>query len=188
MMKKHIASENQTKVCPRCKRDLPLDSYNRGNGMYGRRSICRDCEHIVQNAPERVARRRELELLRRQDPDYIQKRNLLDKRRRMENQESLRKCLLRAAKQRAKEKGLEFNIDLEDIILPERCPLLGIPLYTSEGQATGNSFSIDRLDSSKGYVKGNVWVVSKRANTLKGNATLEELELLVHNLRLKLEE
>lgn len=44
------------------------------------------------------------------------------------------------------------------------------------------------IDSSKGYIKGNVWVVSKRANTIKNNATLEELELLVANLRNKIKD
>lgn len=65
---------------------------------------------------------------------------------------------------------------------------LGTPLGSFYKKATSNSYSIDRIDSSKGYVKGNVWVISKRANTLKGDATLEELELLVVNLRKKIKE
>jgi hypothetical protein len=46
-----------------------------------------------------------------------------------------------------------------------------------------NSYSLDRIDSNKGYVKGNVWVISRRANVIKNNATLEELELLTNNLK-----
>ena len=115
------------------------------------------------------------------------KSNKVDTERRHNNDNSLKLCLLRAAKQRARIKGLDFNIDITDINLPNKCPLLDIPLNSFYGKATDNSYSIDRIDSSKGYIKGNVWVISKRANTLKGNATLEELELLVRNLRKKIE-
>ena len=77
------------------------------------------------------------------------------------------------AKYRAKQKGMEFNITKEDIIIPDTCPLLGTPM---------ESPSLDRIDSSKGYIKGNVWVISNRANTLKNDATLQELKTLVENL------
>ncbi len=182
MKNKAIAVEGQTKVCPRCGRELPIEEYNKGNGMFGRRSICRDCEHQIQNAPDRVARRRELELLRRQNPEYVKHRNEMDRIRRHNNPMSLKKELLRAAKQRAQQKGLEFDITVDDIELPDFCPLLGIKLETCDYKASRNSYSIDRIDSSKGYVRGNVWVISKRANTLKNDATLEELKTLITNL------
>ena len=181
------ATENQTKVCSKCGRELPLSAFNRGNSLYGRRSYCRECEHSIQNSPEYVARRRRNTLKRREDPEYVLKSNRTDTDRRHNNNTSLKLCLLRAAKQRAKVNGLDFNIDITDINLPDKCPLLDIPLGSFYGIATGNSYSIDRIDSSKGYIKGNVWVISKRANTLKSNATLEELELLVKNLRKKIE-
>ncbi len=88
-----------------------------------------------------------------------------------------------AAKERARERGLAFNLKPADIVTPKRCPLLGIPLLSSRGKATENSPSLDRLNPRKGYVRGNVWVISHRANRLKNNATLRELEKLVRNLR-----
>ncbi len=72
-------------------------------------------------------------------------------------------------KTRATQKNLEFNIDLSDIIIPEICPIFKKPIKVP---------SLDRIDSSKGYIKGNIRVVENRANTLKNNATLEELRLI----------
>ena len=88
------------------------------------------------------------------------------------------------AKYRAAHKGREFTITKEDIVIPETCPLLGIPLvcHRGKGSQQGNSPSLDRIDPTKGYIKGNVWVISNRANTLKNDATLQELKTLVENL------
>lgn len=52
---------------------------------------------------------------------------------------------------------------------------------------SNNSPTIDRINPKLGYIKGNVWVISNKANRFKNDATLEELELLVANLRRKLE-
>jgi len=88
------------------------------------------------------------------------------------------------AKTRAKSMGREFNIELSDIVVPKICPLLQIPLIASfDKQYTYNSPSLDRIDSSKGYIKGNIVVVSWRANIIKGDATLKELELITNNLK-----
>ncbi len=85
------------------------------------------------------------------------------------------KCLIKAAKQRAKKRGLQFNITFNDVIIPSHCPVLGIPLIPFSGKFAHNSPTIDRIDNSKGYVKGNIIVVSFRANSLKKDATPEEL-------------
>lgn len=87
-----------------------------------------------------------------------------------------------AAKKRAKKNGLVFNLQLEDVVVPEFCPLLGLRLQTNAKGHAHNSPSLDRFDSSKGYVKGNVWVISHRANTLKGDASINELQTLALNL------
>lgn len=94
------------------------------------------------------------------------------------------KILLRSAKCRAKKKSWDFNITEEDIIIPEFCPVLGIPIFKNNGQgACDNSATIDRVDSSKGYVTGNVWVISNRANRIKNDSTVEELELILKALK-----
>ena len=90
--------------------------------------------------------------------------------------------MLRAAKCRAKERNVPFNLTADDITIPECCPILGIPLYHSAGKATDNSPSLDRVIPSLGYVTGNVRVISNRANRIKFDATLDELQAIVQYL------
>lgn len=85
------------------------------------------------------------------------------------------------ARVRARRAGLEFTITPGDIRIPERCPILGFVMVRAGGTRC-LSPSVDRLDNSRGYVRGNVWVISDRANRLKSDATLSELRLLVSSL------
>lgn len=93
------------------------------------------------------------------------------------------KYIFRNVRQTACNKRIPFNIEVSDIFIPKRCPLLGIKLQIADGRVSPNSPSVDRLDSRKGYVKGNIWVISTRANVIKNDATVRELELLVKNLK-----
>jgi hypothetical protein len=80
------------------------------------------------------------------------------------------------AKSRAKRRGIEFNIDKEDVVVPDICPVLGIAIIPGSSKVNSNSPSLDRIDNSKGYIKGNVAVISHRANHLKNSGTIEEHE------------
>lgn len=86
-----------------------------------------------------------------------------------------RKNLLKWCKHRAKRRGIPFSLTLDDIQIPERCPVLGIPLALSPSRPRECSPSLDRINPSLGYVPGNVQVVSYRANRLKADASLLEL-------------
>ena len=86
--------------------------------------------------------------------------------------------LVRLAKQRAKKKGLEFNISVADLSpAPKFCPILGCELrYGSNFGTKGRcheAATIDRKDSDLGYIRGNVWVISRSANRLKGRQKLD---------------
>jgi len=85
--------------------------------------------------------------------------------------------MYRRAKSRAAQSGLEFNLNKEDIKIPIQCPVLGIPLSTHKGTSGGrdNSPALDRVDNSKGYIKGNVLVISHLANMMKSSANKEQL-------------
>jgi len=98
--------------------------------------------------------------------------------------EDIRRFLLTSAKCRAKKKNLQFSLTKEDIIVPEKCPVFDIPLYYSKGGKTDNSPTLDRINNKRGYTKDNVVVISFKANRIKSNATVEELEKLVNFYKL----
>ena len=91
----------------------------------------------------------------------------------------LKQTLFKLAKKRALKKGLEFNIELKDIHIPKRCPILKVPLICS----TRYSPSIDRIYPDKGYVKGNIAIISTLANSMKANATPKELLIFAKNIK-----
>lgn len=79
------------------------------------------------------------------------------------------------AKKRAKDRGLPFTISPEDIAVPKFCPVFGMLLVVSNGSGSDSSPSLDAIDPSKGYVKGNVQVISNLANRMKNSASKEQL-------------
>jgi hypothetical protein len=98
---------------------------------------------------------------------------------------NLEKKLWYSCKNNAARKNIDFEIKPSDIIIPEICPVLGIPLDTHAESGVGTGYdwklnpfrpSVDRIDSKKGYTKDNISVISWRANTLKSDGTLEELK------------
>lgn len=86
--------------------------------------------------------------------------------------------MLVRAKSRAKQKGLAFNLTLDDFEVPKNCPIFKKPLVVGSGGVTDWSPELDRIIPSKGYVRGNVIVISRRANRIKNDATVEELQLI----------
>jgi len=91
--------------------------------------------------------------------------------------------LWKSAKGNAKTMSREFNIDVSDIIVPTHCPYLGIKLTSIVGDGKKNTnISLDRKDNTKDYIKGNVQVISWKANKLKNDLTEEELVIFANNI------
>ena len=89
------------------------------------------------------------------------------------------KEIIRRLRQSAKKRGIEFDLDerdLDDIGFPISCPILGIPLKWNRGEPKDDSYSFDRIDSSKGYCRDNIQIMSVKANRAKNDLTLEELK------------
>jgi hypothetical protein len=76
---------------------------------------------------------------------------------------------------------IDCSIRWADFEIPKVCPLRGVPLSVGTGQHTDDSPTLDRKDPRRGYVKGNVWVISHKANRLKGNFTPNELRTFCEN-------
>lgn len=82
------------------------------------------------------------------------------------------------ARQRSLASGVPFDLTYADFTIPAACPVFNIPLTVGDGKLHDGSPTLDRLVNERGYVKGNVVVVSAKANRAKNNLTLEELEAL----------
>jgi len=138
------------------------------------RRICKKC-FALQRAQYCINNKEKLSLYDKEYHSKNKKKITLARRNYYIN--NLSKRMFARAHFRALKKEIEFNITLADITIPERCPILDIPLFIASGSLTGgdNSPSLDRIDNNNGYVKGNVIVISNRANCIKRDASIEEL-------------
>lgn len=110
----------------------------------------------------------------------------------LSEEDRIKGYIIRNLKFSAKRRGIPFDITYEDIHLPTTCPLLGIPLvYSNRTEETlfnnPNHATVDRFDNTKGYIKGNIWILSRLANTMKSSASLDQLETfsltMLHHLK-----
>lgn len=152
-------------ICPTCNEPFiwkgsGLSHFNRAKNHY----CSRDCQNIKHGLSKRVLKN---------------------------NKQNDRYQMWCHARKRSKIKGLEMNIEPQDIPeIPDFCPILGIEIKrnikensTTHGPSD-NSPSLDRIDTSKGYIKGNIRVISNRANRLKSDASFEEIEKIYNDLRI----
>jgi hypothetical protein len=103
----------------------------------------------------------------------------MTERERQLRETSIATVMVRNAKGRAKRAGVPFSLTPEDVVIPDLCPVLGIPIKQGKGGHSANSPTLDKIIPALGYVPGNVAVISHRANALKNNASIHELRALV---------
>jgi hypothetical protein len=107
-----------------------------------------------------------------------EKRAQLRERDRLRWDADVQGYLWMTAKKRAKKSGIEFTIKPKDVVVVDVCPIMGTPMRRYREKLDRESFSLDRVDNTKGYVPGNVKVISWIANQTKNNLTLEQIERL----------
>jgi hypothetical protein len=87
-----------------------------------------------------------------------------------------KRTMLNAARSRATKRNLPFNLTVDDFDIPDTCPALGTEIVL-DGDPD-RAPSLDRVVPVMGYVKGNVVVISNRANRIKNDASAYELKLI----------
>lgn len=149
-----------SKNCPKCQQVKPLADFHKTNNTRdGRQHVCAEC------------------MGKANEQEFQKKRDRAAKLDAIGG--GLARYLINMARKRAKEKGLDCTIQPKDLVIPEVCPILLCRMERHTGKVQNHNYSLDRLDSTKGYVAGNVRVISWRANYIKNNISLEEAERLV---------
>jgi hypothetical protein len=106
-----------------------------------------------------------------EDPEKWKKWARDSYHRRKNDPEKVVGFLLKDARVRAKKKNVPYELTEEDLLpLPTHCPVMGVPFDKSRRY----SRSLDRIIPEKGYVKGNVQIISQLANAMKWDSTSEE--------------
>lgn len=195
------------KKCRICRLDKPLSEffcYERGQeNLKGYRCSCDSCwnEKIELDKIGKVRCRLCKEVKDKKQCRGFQCFSCVNKRRPKEyakfhadkyrrSEAGKRNDILRNALVSSKKRNLPFNLSLEDIIIPKVCPVLGIELsLNNTSKNFDSSPSIDRYIPELGYVKGNIEIISMKANRMKNSASIEDVRKLLAWMesRLKLE-
>jgi hypothetical protein len=155
------------KDCVVCKDTLPAKKFRlrTDNKNYQRRPYCLPCEKV------KVSTR------------YKENKQSVLAKTQKYSLNNYEEKILNQARQTAKTKNLEFNLTIHDIQIPTHCKYLGIELTKILGGGlVWSNCSIDRIDSTKGYIKGNVEIISRKANSMKNMATKQELIVFAKNV------
>jgi hypothetical protein len=154
---------DELKRCCHCRQYFSLDRFHKDrsqkDGLFRR---CKDCQRADG-------------IRLRQTEGFKEKANTWKQRWRYEHPEAV---MLECARRRAKKKCLPCTITVEDIVIPEYCPILGVALVPGRGNRSPlpTAPTLDRIIPELGYVPGNVQVISHKANVMKNDATTKQLK------------
>lgn len=140
---------------------------------------CRECKKIIGEKHRNEDREKFNQRCRES-----KRKNYSPEKRREEYQKNIVVEMYNRAKIRANKKGILFTIEKKDVIIPKVCPILGIPFSFDDRESTP---SLDRKVNNLGYVKDNVFVISGKANRIKSDATIDELEKIIQYMKTTIE-
>lgn len=165
------------KTCTKCGQTKAIEAFHvNSRARDGRSSACGTCKTEAQKAYARTAGGQAKRIRYRNDPLVKQRERDQERRRWREEPDVQHKMqLLAHARRRAKAEGVAYDLRVEDIVIPATCPCLGIPLVRGTISHGPGSPTLDRKRPELGYTRGNVWIVSYRANRIKNDASPEEL-------------
>jgi len=147
-------------TCGKCNQTLPFSSFYKDKSRpLGICRLCKECDNLLSK------KRR---LVKAGKTSFAPRVKLTEEDRIVAK-------MLQRAKERSLAKNITFKLTREDIEYTGICPVLGVKLEKGNGRHTAYSPSLDRINPSVGYVKGNVEVMSAIANSMKSNATPKQL-------------
>lgn len=164
------------KICRRCGEDKPLDQFK---ARY--KNMKQGLTQYYEGQCLACGNNYDKEFMR-DKRSHVSYRKAEYKRQKDKYQADPRIGMFDRAKKRARKIGCDFSITLNDIVLPDTCPLLDIALMVNEGGIADNSYSLDKIDPKKGYTKDNIMVMSNLANAMKNRANVEELRMFCTNM------
>lgn len=188
-----------TKICKRCQQEKNLAEYYQRRDGTVTESYCKECRRVI--AKEDSKSKQRLQKWRDANPEkYSAQHQAAGARRaqrvktqesyanhlRQQKKEHSRKnfvqCMLQRARQRAKRDKVLFSLTVHDVHIPTHCPVLGIKMELGTRSDYRNTYTLDRVDPTKGYTPDNTRVISMIANTMKSNASREELLTFARNI------
>lgn len=152
----------------------PTEEIRKALGNVSRQRVHQLIDKLVKDnriTDEQRPRTQRLERLRN---NYKQKWGHYPEESSLQEQDAYHAMREKYRRKKASNYKQEWSINFEDLVFPTHCPILGIKLDYFAPERQENSISFDRLDPAKGYIKGNVIVVSWRASRIKSDGTAEE--------------
>ena len=163
--------KTEIRKCINCGKEFSVN-INKNRNTSRQQLFCCDCISSLTNWERKTIKMKK----------FPEARNLYLQQKRDEFLRNYIKQILLRTKKRAESKNIDFNLDESDIIIPKVCPILEVPLIIGTKGNYEYSPSIDRIDNTKGYIKGNVQIISKKANSMKNSASQEELIKFCKNI------
>ncbi len=165
------------KKCSKCEKNKSLEEfYNYSSSKDGKTHHCKECMSKYRKSVKEKSRLY-MKNMRKNNNEKVK-----ETRRKSWRNLDPRKKLLQQSKNRAKRKNILHNIDIEDITIPKICPVLKVPFIIGTKGNYQYTHSIDRIDNSKGYVKGNIQVMTMKANNMKNSASKKELIMFAKSI------
>lgn len=182
------------KVCTKCLINKSIEEFGtrkrKGKLEKEIKSWCKPCEKAAlqiwrKNNPTEYSEQTRKNGLKRihkaaSDPEY---RKFLRIQKAENAKKNVKSYLLSRIKSRAKRKNIPFNLEILDLEIPTHCPILGVKLEIGVKGNYFNSPSVDRIDNTLGYIKGNIAIISCKANSMKNSASIEEMKLFIKNIQ-----
>lgn len=177
-----------SKQCTKCGAVKALDEFYKNNTTRdGKNFSCRICDkkrrrrYYKANSDwlKRISSERQAAERASNPSAYAAKNAAIYRKRRKENRSLY---LYYSAKKNAKAGGLEFDLEKADFAIPAICVSRLVPLDLEAHGLSDNAPSNDRIDSSKGYIKGNHRIISWLANRLKNNGRARDLNLVAKDV------